>query len=205
MSLETWLAYTLVTTTFLLIPGPTLLLVISYSLFRGRSTILALVFGVGLGDMTAIILSFLGVGMLLQTVATAFYFLKWLGAAYLIWLGIKMWRSASQPIEISEQAKNRDWWEIFRNAYVTTALNPKSIVFFLAFMPQFMEPDLPFISQALVLGGTFFVLAIMSVVSYALLASYAGQQLNLTSLRRWSQRLGGGLLIGAGGMTAVTS
>ena len=205
MSLETWLAYTLVTTTFLLIPGPTLLLVISYSLFRGRSTILALVFGVGLGDMTAIILSFLGVGMLLQTVATAFYFLKWLGAAYLIWLGIKMWRSASQPVEISEQAKNRDWWEIFRNAYVTTALNPKSIVFFLAFMPQFMEPDLPFISQALVLGGTFFVLAIMSVVSYALLASYAGQQLSLPSFQRWTQRLGGGLLIGAGGMTAVTS
>ena len=205
MSLETWLAYTLVTTTFLLIPGPTLLLVISYSLFRGRSTILALVFGVGLGDMTAIILSFLGVGMLLQTVATAFYFLKWLGAAYLIWLGIKMWRSASQPVEISEQAKNRDWWEIFRNAYVTTALNPKSIVFFLAFMPQFMEPDLPFISQALVLGGTFFVLAIMSVVSYALVASYAGQQLSLPSFQRWTQRLGGGLLIGAGGMTAVTS
>ena len=205
MSLETWLAYTLVTTTFLLIPGPTLLLVISYSLFRGRSTILALVFGVGLGDMTAIILSFLGVGMLLQTVAPAFYFLKWLGAAYLIWLGIKMWRSASKPVEISKQAKNRDWWEIFRNAYVTTALNPKSIVFFLAFMPQFMEPDLPFISQALVLGGTFFVLAIMSVVSYALVASYAGQQLSLPSFQRWTQRLGGGLLIGAGGMTAVTS
>jgi len=205
MSLETWLAYTLVTTTFLLIPGPTLLLVISYSLFRGRSTILALVFGVGLGDLTAISLSFLGVGMLLQTVATAFYFLKWLGAAYLIWLGIKMWRSASQPVEISEKAKNRAWWEIFRNAYVTTALNPKSIVFFLAFMPQFMEPDLPFISQALVLGGTFFVLAIMSVVSYALLASYAGQQLILPSFQRWTQRLGGGLLIGAGGMTTVTS
>ena len=205
MSLESWLAYTLVTATFLLIPGPTLLLVISYSLFRGRSTISALVFGVGLGDLTAIGFSLLGVGMLLQTVSTAFYFLKWLGAAYLIWLGIKMWLNASDPVVISKKAKNRAWWGIFRNAYVTTALNPKSIVFFLAFIPQFMEPDLPFISQALVLGGTFFVLAIMSVVSYALLASYAGQQLSLTSLRRWSQRLGGGLLIGAGGMTAVTS
>ena len=205
MSLESWLAYTLVTTTFLLIPGPTLLLVISYSLFRGRSTISALVFGVGLGDLTAIGFSLLGVGMLLQTVSTAFYLLKWLGAAYLIWLGIKMWRTSSDPLEVSEKSMKQAWWGIFRNAFVTTALNPKSIVFFLAFIPQFMEPDLPFISQALVLGGTFFVLAIMSVVSYALLASYAGQQLSLTSLRRWSQRLGGGLLIGAGGMTAVTS
>gem|GEM_PF-3562845 len=91
MPLETWLAYTLVTTTFLLIPGPTIILVISYSLLRGRQAVIALVLGVGLGDLTAMSLSFLGVGVLLQTVATAFYLIKWLGAAYLIWLGIKMW------------------------------------------------------------------------------------------------------------------
>jgi threonine/homoserine/homoserine lactone efflux protein len=114
---------------------------------------------VGLGDLTAIGFSLLGVGMLLQTVSTAFYFLKWLGAAYLIWLGIKMWRTSSEPLEVSEKSMKRAWWEIFRNAFVTTALNPKSIVFFLAFIPQFMEPEMPFISQALVLGGTFFVLA----------------------------------------------
>ena len=143
--------------------------------------------------------------MLLQTVSTAFNFFKWLGAAYLIWLGIKMWRTSSEALEVSEKSIKRAWWGIFRNAFVTTSLNPKSIVFFLAFIPQFMEPEMPFISQALVLGGTFFVLAIMSVVAYASLASYAGQKLRLTSLRRWSQRLGGGLLIGAGGMTAVTS
>ncbi|RTZ77761.1 MAG: LysE family translocator, partial [SAR324 cluster bacterium] len=96
MPLETWLAYTLVTTTFLLIPGPTIILVISYSLLRGRQAVIALVLGVGLGDLTAMSLSFLGVGVLLQTVATAFYLIKWLGAAYLIWLGIKMWCSASE-------------------------------------------------------------------------------------------------------------
>jgi len=62
MPLETWLAYTLVTTTFLLIPGPTIILVISYSLLRGRQAVIALVLGVGLGDLTAISLSFLGVG-----------------------------------------------------------------------------------------------------------------------------------------------
>ena len=90
MPLEAWLTYTFITTTFLLIPGPTLILVISYSLLRGRSAVMALVVGVGLGDLTAMILSFLGVGLLLETVATAFYFFKWFGAAYLIWLGIKM-------------------------------------------------------------------------------------------------------------------
>ena len=205
MPLETWLAYTLVTTTFLLIPGPTIILVISYSLLRGRQAVIALVLGVGLGDLTAMSLSFLGVGVLLQTVATAFYFIKWLGAAYLIWLGIKMWFSASELTDLDKKNRSHAWREIFSSAYITTALNPKSIVFFLAFIPQFIEPELPFTTQVVILGATFFVLAIISVLGYAALAIYAGQQLHLPLIQRWTHRIGGGLLIGAGGMTAVTS
>ena len=205
MPFETWLTYTFITTTFLLIPGPTLLLVISYSLLRGRSAVMALVLGVGLGDLTAMILSFLGVGLLLESVAAAFYFLKWFGAAYLFWLGIKMWLSCTDKIEISENDKQQDFREIFRNAYVTTALNPKSIVFFLAFMPQFIESEIPFAPQAFVLGAIFFLLAIIIVISYAILASFLGRQLRLTAIQRWTKRIGGGLLIGAGGMTIVSS
>jgi threonine/homoserine/homoserine lactone efflux protein len=205
MPLETWLAYTLVTTTFLLIPGPTIILVISYSLLRGRQAVIALVLGVGLGDITAMSLSFLGVGVLLQTVATAFYFIKWLGAAYLIWLGIKMWFSVSELTDLDKKNRSHSWREIFSSAFITTALNPKSIVFFLAFIPQFIEPELPFTTQVVILGATFFVLAIISVLGYAALAIYAGQQLHLPLIQRWTHRIGGGLLIGAGGMTAVTS
>jgi len=205
MPLETWLAYTLVTTTFLLIPGPTIILVISYSLLRGRQAVIALVLGVGLGDLTAMSLSFLGVGVLLQTVTTAFYFIKWLGAAYLIWLGIKMWCSVSEFTDLDKKNRSHAWWEIFSSAYITTALNPKSIVFFLAFIPQFIEPELPFTTQVIILGATFFVLAIISVLGYAALAIYAGQQLHLSLIQRWTHRIGGGLLIGAGGMTAVPS
>ena len=205
MPLEIWLAYTLVTTTFLLIPGPTIILVISYSLLRGRQAVIALVLGVGLGDLTAMSLSFLGVGVLLQTVTTAFYFIKWLGAAYLIWLGIKMWCSASEFPDLDKKTRSNAWREIFSSAYITTALNPKSIVFFLAFIPQFIEPELPFTTQAVFLGATFIVLAIISVLGYAALAIFAGQQLHLPLIQRWTHRIGGGLLIGAGGMTAVTS
>jgi len=205
MPLETWLAYTLVTTTFLLIPGPTIILVISYSLLRGRQAVIALVLGVGLGDLTAMSLSFLGVGVLLQTVATAFYLIKWLGAAYLIWLGIKMWSSASEFTDLDNKNRSHAWRGIFSSAYITTALNPKSIVFFLAFIPQFIEPELPFTTQAVILGATFFVLAIISVLGYAALTIYAGQQLHLPLIQRWTHRIGGGLLIGAGGMTALTS
>ena len=205
MPLETWLAYSLVTTTFLLIPGPTIILVISYSLLKGRQAVIALVLGVGLGDLTAMSLSFLGVGVLLQTVATAFYLIKWLGVTYLIWLGIKMWCSVSEFTDLYKKNRSLAWREIFSSAYITTALNPKSIVFFLAFIPQFIEPELPFTTQVVILGATFFVLAIISVLGYAALAIYAGQQLHLPLIQRWTHRIGGGLLIGAGGMTAVTS
>jgi len=129
-------------------------------------------------------LSFLGVGVLLQTVATAFYLIKWLGAAYLIWLGIKMWSSASEFTYLDKNNRSHAWQEIFSSAYITTALNPKSIVFFLAFIPQFIEPELPFTTQVVILGATFFVLAIISVLGYAALAIYAGQQLHLPLIQR---------------------
>ena len=202
MPLENWLAYTFVTATFLLIPGPTILLVISYSLIRGRQAVFALLLGVGLGDIVAMILSFIGVGLLLQTVTIAFQFLKWIGAAYLILLGIKMWRSASESMELSAITDKKVWHAIMANAFVITALNPKSIVFFLAFLPQFINSEKPFITQSLILGSTFLMLAILSVLFYSMLATFAGQQMQLSLIHRWTNRIGGSLLIGAGGMIA---
>jgi len=205
MLLETWLAYILVTTTFLFIPGPTIILVISYSLLRGKKAIIFLVLGVGLGDITAMCLSFLGVGMLLKTVTTSFYLIKWMGATYLVGLGIKMWRGASESIYLEKKTMIPAWQEIFSSAYITTALNPKSIVFFLAFIPQFIEPNSPFVTQAIILGGTFFIIAIISVLGYAALTVYAGKQLHLTKIHHWTHRIGGGLLVGAGGITFISS
>ena len=202
MPLETWLTYALVTSSFLLIPGPTILLVISYSLIRGRHAVFALLLGVGLGDVVAMLLSFIGVGLLLQTVSIVFQFFKWIGAAYLIWLGIRMWRSESESLELTETIDTEVWHAIMANAFVITALNPKSIIFFLAFLPQFIIPEKPFISQSLILGSTFLVLAIISVLLYSQLASFTGQQMRLSLIHRWTNRIGGCLLIGAGGMIA---
>ena len=202
MPLETWLTYALVTSSFLLIPGPTILLVISYSLIRGRQAVFALLLGVGLGDVVAMLLSFIGVGLLLQTVSIVFQFFKWIGAAYLIWLGIRMWRSESESLELTETIDTEVWHAIMANAFVITALNPKSIIFFLAFLPQFINSEKSFITQSLILGSTFLVLAILSVLFYSLLASYTGQQMRLSLIHRWTNRIGGCLLIGAGGMIA---
>ena len=196
------MAYSFVTATFLLIPGPTILLVISYSLIRGRKAVLALLLGVGIGDVVAMVLSFIGVGLLLETVAIAFQFLKWIGAAYLIWLGIRMCYSVSEPHELSENTDKMVWLAIMSNAFVITALNPKSIVFFLAFLPQFINPEKPFITQSLILGSTFLVLAILSVIFYSLISSLTGQQMRISLIHRWTNLVGGCLLICAGGMIA---
>ena len=198
MPLETWLAYTFVTASFLLIPGPTILLVISYSLIRGRQAVFALLLGVGLGDVVAMLLSFIGVGLLLQTVSIVFQFFMWIGAAYLIWLGIRMLRDESESLELSEKIDPEVWHAIIANAFVITALNPKSIVFFLAFLPQFINSEESFITQSLILGSTFLGLALLSVVLYSLLSSFIGQQMRLPLIHRWTNRIGGSLLIGAG-------
>ena len=190
------------TSSFLLIPGPTILLVISYSLIRGRQAVFALLLGVGLGDVVAMLLSFIGVGLLLQTVSIVFHFFMWIGAAYLIWLGIRMLRDESESLELSEKIDPKVWHAIIANAFVITALNPKSIVFFLAFLPQFINSEKSFITQSLILGSTFLGLALLSVVLYSLLSSFIGQQMRLPLIHRWTNRIGGSLLIGAGGMIA---
>ena len=124
---------------------------------------LYLVLGVGLGDLTAITLAFLGLGLLLENATNAYNILKWIGTLYLIWLGIKMLVMSSNSEENFDTSEIYNSREIFFNSYITTALNPKSIVFLFAFIPQFINPILPFFTQAIIMGGIFIVLAIISV------------------------------------------
>ena len=203
MSFEILLTYSLVTTSFLLIPGPTIILVISYSLLNGRKALSYLVLGVALGDLTAITLALLGLGLLLEITNNAFNFLKWIGASYLIWLGIKMLFISSNSEEKFKTTKIFNSREIFFNSYIITALNPKSIVFFFAFIPQFINPISPFFTQAIILGGIFIFLAIISVFAYANIASFLSEKLRLNLIKKWTQRVGGILIIIAGGMTAL--
>ena len=93
MTIETWLAFAAASTVLIVIPGPTILLVVSYALGQGWRTALPMAVGVALGDFTAMTLSLLGLGALLAASATVFTILKWAGAAYLVWLGVKLWRS----------------------------------------------------------------------------------------------------------------
>lgn len=200
MSIEHWLAFVAASAILLAIPGPTILLVISYALSHGRKVASATVAGVALGDFTAMTASMLGLGALLATSAMLFTLLKWVGAAYLIYLGIKLWRA---PVARQEAAIETDTpvirpLRIFLHTYAVTALNPKSIVFFVAFLPQFLDLTKPLFFQMAVFEVTFLVLATVNAALYGLLASMARDTIRKPGVQRIVNRTGGSLMIGAG-------
>ncbi|CDM58402.1 MULTISPECIES: LysE family translocator [Rhizobium] len=204
MSLEAWFAFAAASAIMLAIPGPTILLVVSYALGHGRKTALATVTGVALGDFTAMTASLFGLGAVLAASATLFTVLKWVGGAYLIWLGIKLWRAPvmSEPMADNDNLPEKKSLKVFLHAYVVTALNPKSIVFFVAFVPQFLNPAQPFFGQMLIMEATFLVLATINASIYALAANAARGLIRKASVQRAVNRTGGTLLIAAGAVTA---
>lgn len=199
MTLETWIAFALAAAAMLAIPGPTILLVIGQSLGAGRRNALPLVAGVALGDLTAMTLSLAGLGAILATSATAFTALKWAGAGYLVWLGVRLWRA---PVEAGA-APSLTAKRALRQAYVVTALNPKGIAFFVAFVPQFLDPALPFLPQAALLVATFVVLGALNATLYASLAGRVSGAVGRPAVRHWLNRAGGSVLVGAGLATAA--
>src|SRR5215467_9228891 len=139
MTLAIWLAFAVASSILLVIPGPTVLLVVSYALGQGWRAALPMAVGVALGDFTAMTLSMLGLGALLSASADLFTGLKWIGAAYLVWLGIKLWRTGD-ALDAKPRTDAASAVKMVSHAWLVTALNPKSITFFVAFMPQFMNP-----------------------------------------------------------------
>jgi threonine/homoserine/homoserine lactone efflux protein len=197
MSVEIWLAFAAASAVLLLIPGPTVLLVVSYALGQGWRTALPMAIGVALGDFTAMTLSMLGVGALLAASATVFTLLKWLGAAYLVWLGIKLWR-AGRTMEAMPRRTAASATRMLAHAWIVTALNPKSLTFFVAFLPQFLAPERDFLTQMVVFEATFLVLAFLNALGYALIASRAGAFFKSPRAVGFINKAGGSCLIGAG-------
>lgn len=201
MSFEQYLAFLFASTLFLLVPGPTIILVVSKASSHGKRAALPLATGVVLGDAVAMCCSLLGLGAVLATSALLFNILKWVGACYLVYLGIRMWRKDESKSPRQHPVGKQS--SLMRTAFIVTVLNPKSIAFYLAFLPQFIRPEGSLFWQLLLLGGSFLALAWCNALAYGLLA---GRLLNTArqGLRgRLLHRLGGGALIGAGILTAA--
>ncbi|SMO76225.1 LysE family translocator [Ruegeria faecimaris] len=204
MPFDIWLAFVAASTALLLIPGPTVLLVLSYALSKGRSVAVASATGVAVGDLVAMTASLLGLGALVLASATLFSVLKWVGAAYLVWLGIKLLRSApSAGLQAVEPDADITARGVFGHAAAVTALNPKSIAFFIAFVPQFLRPAEPLGPQFAILIGTFVGLAWLNALAYALLADRLRHMIGRASTIRALTRFGGLTLIGMGIATSI--
>lgn len=199
MPLHSWLAFVATSAILLVIPGPTILTVIGYSIRHGRHASVALIAAVALGDSTALALSLLGLGTVLATSAFWFTVVKTAGGIYLIYLGVKM--LIARPTAGSAQTvppARGSQWKLFANMYAVTATNPKGIVFYVAFLPQFVDTASAAATQLWIMAATFVALAVVNSTLYTFFAASAARLLTSSKAQRRFNVGGGSLLCGAG-------
>jgi len=195
--------------TLLLIPGPAVLYTVTRSVDQGRAAGLASVCGVHVGTLLHVAAAALGLSALLVSSATAYDTVRWLGAAYLVWLGVRRLLARDEDVleaaAAGPGARRPGLGRIFAQGVVVNVLNPKTALFFFAFLPQFVDTSrgsVPF--QVVVLGAAFVLLGLLSDGAYALLASTgAGWLRRRPRVARTSRLVSGGVLISLGVTTAL--
>lgn len=198
MPIELWAAFALASCVLLIIPGPTILTVVSYSVAHGSRANIPLVAAVALGDSTALLLSLAGLGAVLSTSAWLFTMIKWMGGAYLIYLGIRLILNGATALNVDTAGALESRRKLFFNTWLVTALNPKGIIFFVAFLPQFIDQSAAVAPQLWILSITFVTLATLNAALYALFAASARRLLQSGRAQRLFNFCGGGLLTVAG-------
>lgn len=190
----------------LVVPGPAVLYIVARSINQGRLAGLISVLGIQVGVLFHIFAAAFGLSVILVTSALAFSIVKYLGAAYLIYLGIRTLLHKDAPLE-NNQPEPQPLSKIFRQGIIVNMFNPKSALFFFAFLPQFIDPKLGSSSlQILFLGMVFVGLAVISDSIYALLAGTLGNRLRQSQIfLRGQKYVSGGVYIGLGLMTALAS
>ena len=201
---EVFAAFAGASLALLIVPGPSVLYIVTRSMDQGRSAGLVSVLGIHTGTIVHVVAAALGLSAILASSAVSFQVVKYAGAAYLIWLGVKALRERHQ--EASEgRDRERSLGRIYAQGVVVNVLNPKTALFFLAFLPQFVVVGEPVTAQVLVLGLTFILLGFVSDGSYALASARVARTLAARrrpgAARRW---LPGLTLIGLGVAAAVT-
>jgi threonine/homoserine/homoserine lactone efflux protein len=197
----TFAVFALACLAFLAIPGPSVFYIVTRSLVQGRRAGVTSMLGVQVGGLVHVVAAAFGVSALIASSAAAFTVVKYAGAAYLVFLGVRklMARDAGEEIELEPRGA-RTTAQLFGHGVVVNVLNPKTALFFLAFLPQFVDPDAgPVAPQMLVLGTMLVGLGVLSDGTYALIAAGAGNRLRSAArTRRRLEKLSGGVFIGLG-------
>jgi threonine/homoserine/homoserine lactone efflux protein len=193
--------------TLLVIPGPAVLYIVTRSVDQGRAAGLASVCGIHVGTLVHVAAAALGLSALLVSSATAYDTVRWLGAAYLVWLGVRrlLARDEDAPAAAGTGVRRPGLRRVFAQGVVVNVLNPKTALFFFAFLPQFVDTSrgsVPF--QVVVFGVAFVLLGLLSDGAYALAASTgAGWLRRRPGVARASRLASGGILISLGVTTAL--
>lgn len=184
------------------VPGPAVLYIVAQSVHGGRRAGVVSAFGVASGGMVHVLAAVIGLSALLAASAEAFTAVKIIGAAYLIWLGIRTLLSADD--RIGGRAAERTLGRTFRQGVVVNVLNPKTALFFLAFLPQFVDPHESTRGQLALLGGIFVVIALSSDLLWALVAGTAGAVLRRSrTFLRVQRYVSGTIFVGLGALAAT--
>jgi threonine/homoserine/homoserine lactone efflux protein len=191
--------FSLAALALLLVPGPAVLYVVMQSAEHGRVAGLVSVAGVHLGTLVHIGAAAVGLSALIVSSAVAFSVVKYAGAAYLVFLGLRRLLARERPDVV--RVREQPLWQLFRRGAVVNVLNPKTALFFLAFLPQFVDPSRIVWTQVVVLGLTFVVLGFVSDGLYALAAGTVGRQLR--ERRRLLRYASGGVFVGLGVSAAL--
>jgi homoserine/homoserine lactone efflux protein len=190
VDLNTWLIYFLAAIGLSLSPGPNGLLVLTHGALHGRRRALYTIFGGALGFIAVIAFSMFGIGALLTTSLVWLMVMKWVGGAYLVWLGIQVWRSPPIGFEVRGSAESRSGWSLFRQGALSALTNPKGLLFFAAFLPQFIDPARSLLIQFVIMAGTFAAIEMVTEVFIASMAHRITPWLGRIG-RRFNQVCGG--------------
>ena len=191
MNLDTWLVYVLASIGLSLSPGPNGLLALTHGALHGWQRTSFTIAGGALGFVAVIALSMFGIGALLQASLAWLTVLKWVGGAYLVWLGVQVWRSPPIGLQGSGRIERRAGGSMFRQGLLSAVTNPKALLFFAAFLPQFIDPARSLVLQFLIMAGTF---AVVEVATEALIAGFAQR------ISPWLRRVGRRFNQACGGM-----
>ena len=201
MPLDLYLAYVAACFLIAIIPGPTVTVIVANSLAHGTRAGLLNVAGTQLGLGLMMLVLVVGLSSVIAAMGWAFEWLRWIGAAYLIWLGYKLLRSPEVILEKNGAATPRGGFLL--QGFLVMMANPKGLLWFGAFIPQFIDPQGNYVGQIILLGVTAMAVALVSDGAYAVLTGRAGTFLSRKNIRLVS-RLSGGFLIGGGLWLAFT-
>ena len=201
MILHLYLTYLVACIVIIIVPGPTVTLIIANSLRHGTRAGLLNVAGTQLGIAVMIALVGIGLASLIEALGWWFDWVRLAGAAYLVWLGIKLIRAPDAFGEAGAAPRPRGGFLL--QGFLVALSNPKTLVFFGAFIPQFIDPAGDYLQQVAIMGVTAIVVASISDGLYAILVGGAGRRMS-QQLSRWLSRVSGGILIGGGVWLALT-